>query len=204
MAAIGFGDISLQSIVAKLREEARKQNVISIDGRLKSAVLPARRPSVRRAASGISVLGAGDVLVRFAKCCMPVPGDPILGFISQGKGVSVHRVDCPNVGHIMSQPERLIDVAWDAAPRESHQVDVEVEALDRPGLLQDIMAVLSEQKTNATSVTARVKRDRTATISCSLEIRDLDHLSRILGKVSQVRDVRSAYRVTKREARAGS
>jgi GTP pyrophosphokinase len=116
MAAIGFGDISLQSIIAKLREEARKQNVISIDGRLKSAVLPARRPSVRRAASGISVLGAGDVLVRFAKCCMPVPGDPILGFISQGKGVSVHRVDCPNVGHIMSQPERLIDVAWDAAP----------------------------------------------------------------------------------------
>ncbi|HLJ84246.1 MAG TPA: bifunctional (p)ppGpp synthetase/guanosine-3',5'-bis(diphosphate) 3'-pyrophosphohydrolase [Candidatus Eremiobacteraceae bacterium] len=204
MAAIGFGDLSLQSIIAKLREEARKQNVISLDGRLKSSVLPARRPSVRRAASGISVLGAGDVLVRFAKCCMPVPGDPILGFISQGKGVSVHRVDCPNVGHIMSQPERLIDVAWDAAPRESHQVDVEVEALDRPGLLQDIMAVLSEQKTNATSVTARVKRDRTATISCSLEIRDLDHLSRILGKVSKVRDVRNAYRVTKREARAGS
>jgi guanosine-3',5'-bis(diphosphate) 3'-pyrophosphohydrolase len=204
MAAIGFGDISLQSIIAKLREEARKQNVISLDGRLKSAVPSARRPSVRRVASGVSVLGAGDVLIRFAKCCMPVPGDPILGFISQGKGVSVHRVDCPNVGHIMAQPERLIDVAWDAAPRESHQVDVEVEALDRPGLLQDIMAVLSEQKTNATSVTARVKRDRTATISCSLEIRDLDHLSRILGKVSKVRDVRSAYRVTKREARAGS
>ncbi len=204
MAAIGFGDISLQSIVAKLREEARKQNVISLDGRLKSTVTSTRRPSVRRGASGISVLGAGDVLVRFAKCCMPVPGDPILGFISQGKGVSVHRVDCPNVGHIMAQPERLIDVAWDAAPRDSHQVDVEVEALDRPGLLQEIMAVLSEQKTNATSVTARVKRDRTATISCSLEIRDLDHLSRILAKVSRVRDVRSAYRVTKREARAGS
>ena len=204
MAAIGFGDVSIQSIIGKLREEARKQNVISLDGRLKSAVTTTRRASVRRAASGVSVLGAGDVLIRFAKCCMPVPGDPILGFISQGKGVSVHRVDCPNVGHIMAQPERLIDVAWDAAPRDSHQVDVEVDALDRPGLLQEIMAVLSEQKTNATSVTARVKRDRTATISCSLEIRDLDHLSRILAKVSKVRDVRSAYRVTKREARAGS
>jgi GTP diphosphokinase / guanosine-3',5'-bis(diphosphate) 3'-diphosphatase len=208
MAAIGFGDVSVQSIISKLREEARRQNVISLDGRLKSGLAGStttgRKVGVRRGSSGISVLGAGDVLVRFAKCCTPVPGDPILGFISQGKGVSVHRVDCPNVAQITSQPERLIDVSWDAAPKETHQVDVEVEALDRPGLLQEIMAVLSEQKTNATSVTARVKRDHTATVSCSLEIRDLDHLSRILAKVANVRDVRNAYRVTKREARAST
>jgi GTP pyrophosphokinase len=133
-----------------------------------------------------------------------VPGDPILGFISQGRGVSVHRVDCPNVGHIGAQPERIIDVAWDATPAESHVVDVEIEGIDRPGLLQDIMGVLSEQKTNATSVTAKVKKDRTATISCGLEIKDLEHLSRILTKISRVRDVRTAYRVTKREARAGT
>jgi GTP pyrophosphokinase len=88
-------------------------------------------------------------------------------------------------------------------PSESHIVDVEVDAVDRPGLLQDIMGVLSEQKTNATSVTAKVKKDRTATISCSLDIKDLDHLSRILTRISRVRDVRTAYRVTKREARAG-
>ena len=117
--------------------------------------------------------------------------------------MSVHRVNCPNVAGLSAQPERLIDVSWDVSPTDSHLVDVEIEALDRPGLLQDIMGVLSEQKTNATSVTARVKRDRTATVACSLEIRDLDHLSSILKKVNKVRDVRSAYSVTKREARAG-
>jgi GTP pyrophosphokinase len=197
-AGIGFGDVSIGSIVAKLREEARKRNVVP---------LPVERTSTKKrprgVASGVSVRGQTDVLVRFARCCTPVPGDPILGFISQGRGVSVHRIDCPNVGHIGAQPERLIEVAWESAPAEAHVVDVEIEAMDRPGLLQDIMGVLSEQKTNATSVTAKVKRDRSATISCSLEIRDLDHLSRILTKISRVRDVRTAYRVTKREARAG-
>jgi guanosine-3',5'-bis(diphosphate) 3'-pyrophosphohydrolase len=197
-AGIGFGDVSIASIIGKLREEARKRNVVPL-----STQRPAVKRQARRGATGVSVRGDRDVLVRFARCCTPVPGDPILGFISQGRGVSIHRVDCPNVGHIGAQPERIIDVSWDATPAESHVVDVEVEAVDRPGLLQDIMGVLSEQKTNATSVTAKVKKDRTATISCSLEIKDLDHLSRILTKISRVRDVRTAYRVTKREARAG-
>jgi GTP diphosphokinase / guanosine-3',5'-bis(diphosphate) 3'-diphosphatase len=197
-AGIGFGDISVTSIVGKLREEGRRHNVVPLP-----VERPIGRKPARRGASGVSVKGASDVLVRFARCCTPVPGDPILGFISQGRGVSIHRVDCPNVGHIGSQPERLIEVSWDAAPAEHHVVDVEIDAIDRPGLLQDIMGVLSEQKTNATSVTAKVKKDRSATISCSLEIRDLAHLSSILTKISRVRDVRTAYRVTKREARAG-
>ncbi|MBC5828349.1 MAG: bifunctional (p)ppGpp synthetase/guanosine-3',5'-bis(diphosphate) 3'-pyrophosphohydrolase, partial [Candidatus Eremiobacteraeota bacterium] len=154
-------------------------------------------------ASGIMVRGANDVLVRFAKCCTPVPGDPIFGYITQGKGISVHRVECPNGGFISAQPNRLIEVSWNAQPQEAHVVDIEVEALDRPGLLQDIMGVLSEQETNATSVTARVKKDRSAAISCSLEIKDLSHLSRILTRINSIRDVRTAYRVTKREARAG-
>jgi GTP diphosphokinase / guanosine-3',5'-bis(diphosphate) 3'-diphosphatase len=197
-AGIGFGDISVASIVGKLREEGRRHNVVPLP-----VERPAGRKQARRGASGVSVKGDSDVLVRFARCCTPVPGDPILGFISQGRGVSIHRVDCPNVGHIGSQPERLIEVSWDAAPAEHHVVDVEIEAIDRPGLLQDIMGVLSEQRTNATSVTAKVKKDRSATISCSLEIKDLAHLSAILTKISRVRDVRTAYRVTKREARAG-
>jgi GTP pyrophosphokinase len=97
----------------------------------------------------------------------------------------------------------LIDVAWDVSPTDAHIVDVEIEAADRAGLLQDVMSVLSEHKTNATSVTARTKRDGSASISCSLEIRDLNHLSQLLQKLGRVRDVRNAYRVTKREARVG-
>ncbi len=200
-AGIGFGDISVVSIIGRLREEAKRQNVVALP-------LERQTPSVRkipqRATSGVRVRGADNMPARFARCCAPVPGDAIVGFTSQGKGISVHRVSCPNIASMSAQPERLIDVSWDTAPTDQHVVDVEIEALDRPGLLQDIMSVLSEQKTNATSVTARVKRDRTATIACSLQITDLKHLSAILAKINGVRDVRSAYRVTKREARASS
>jgi len=200
-AGIGFGDVSVTSLVGRLREEAKRQNVVPLPlDRQTSGV----RKIPQRAASGVKVRGADNMPARFAKCCTPVPGDAIVGFISQGKGISVHRVNCPNIAAMSAQPERLIDVSWDTTPTDSHSVDVEIEALDRPGLLQDIMSVLSEQKTNATSVTARVKRDRTATIACSLQIRDLNHLSAILAKINRVRDVRTAYRVTKREARASS
>ena len=161
-----------------------------------------RKPS-RRQPSGVKVRGMGGVMVRFAKCCRPVPGDAILGFITQGKGVSVHRVECPNASSLGAQPDRIIDVNWDVSPTDAHIVDIEIEAADRSGLLQDVMSVLSEHKTNATSVTARTKRDGSASISCSLEIRDLNHLSQLLSKLNRVRDVRTAYRVTKREARAG-
>jgi guanosine-3',5'-bis(diphosphate) 3'-pyrophosphohydrolase len=199
-AGIGFGDVSVTSLVGRLREEGKREKVVPLPLERQTASV---RKARERAASGVRVRGADNVPVRFAKCCTPVPGDAIVGFISQGKGISVHRLSCPNVVGLSAQPERLIDVSWDTSPSDSHVVDVEIEALDRPGLLQDIMSVLSEQKTNATSVTARVKRDRTATIACSLQIRDLNHLSSILGKVNKVRDVRTAYRVTKREARAG-
>jgi GTP pyrophosphokinase len=200
LAAIGFGDLSVASVAAKIREEGRRQNIVPLPIDRQTVGV---RPPAKRVSSGVLVRGAGDVLVRFARCCAPVPGDGILGFITQGKGVSVHRVDCPNGAFIGAQPNRLIEVAWNSGPDEAHVVDVEVEALDRPGLLQDVMAALSEQKTNATSVTARVRKDRTAAISCSLEIKDLDHLSRILKKINTIRDVKNAYRVTKREARAG-
>ena len=199
-AAIGFGDVSAPALANRLREEAKREKVVPLPLERQT---PSLRKAPARATSGVRVRGGENVPVRFARCCTPVPGDAIVGFISQGKGISVHRVSCPNVASLSAKPERLIDVSWDTAPSESHVVDVEIEALDRPGLLQDIMGVLSEQKTNATSVTARVKRDRTATIACSLQIRDLDHLSAILAKVNRVRDVRTAYRVTKREARAG-
>ena len=199
-AAIGFGDASLGSIVARVREEARKRKIVPLP--LERQAVGVRKPT-RRAASSVKVRGMGGVMVRFAKCCRPVPGDAILGFITQGKGISVHRVECPNAASLGTQPERLIDVAWDVSPTDAHIVDIEMDAADRSGLLQDIMSVLSEHKTNATSVTARSKRDGSATISCSLEIRDLNHLSQLLTKLNRVRDVRTAYRVTKREARAG-
>jgi GTP pyrophosphokinase len=130
-----------------------------------------------------------------------VPGDPIMGYVTIGKGVSVHRADCPNVAYMTATPERILQASWGPVAESTHSVDVEVEATDRAGLLQDVMGVCAEYKTSASSVTARVKRE-VALISLTLQISDLDHLHKVLAKLRTLKDVRDVYRVTKREARA--
>jgi guanosine-3',5'-bis(diphosphate) 3'-pyrophosphohydrolase len=197
-AAIGFGDASAPSVVVKLKDEVKttSSNLIDISALARPA--PVRR--ISRSASGIRIAGVDDVLVRLSKCCSPVPGDPIMGYVTIGKGVSVHRADCPNVAYMSATPERILQASW-AETDATHAVDVEVEAMDRPGLLQDVMGVCSEYKTSASSVTARVKREA-ALISLTLQISNLDHLHRVMERLRSLRDVRNVYRVTKREARA--
>ncbi len=197
-AAIGFGDASPVTVVTKLKEEAKSSNLIELAA-VQRVPPPARR--VARNASGIRISDVDDVLVRLSKCCSPVPGDPIMGYVTIGKGVSVHRADCPNVAYMSATPERILQAAWANAEETMHSVDVEVEALDRAGLLQDVMGVCAEYKTSASSVTARVKRE-TALISLTLQINNLAHLHKVLEKLRTLRDVRDVYRVTKREARA--
>jgi GTP pyrophosphokinase len=196
-AAIGFGDASTVSVVAKLKEEAKASNLIDLS--TVQRVPPPRR--VARGTSGIRISGVDDVLVRLSKCCSPVPGDPIMGYVTIGKGVSVHRADCPNVAYMSATPERLLQASWTVSDTATHSVDVELEAMDRPGLLQDVMGVCAEYKTSASSVTARVKREA-ALISLTLQISNLDHLHKVLERLRTLRDVRDVYRVTKREARA--
>ncbi|MBC5810202.1 MAG: bifunctional (p)ppGpp synthetase/guanosine-3',5'-bis(diphosphate) 3'-pyrophosphohydrolase, partial [Candidatus Eremiobacteraeota bacterium] len=197
-AAIGFGDASPTSVVIKLKEELKASNVVDFTALQRP---PIARKSGRNS-SGIRIAGVDDVLVRVSKCCSPVPGDPIMGYVTIGKGVSVHRADCPNVAYMSASPERILQASWVETEQSSHAVDVEVEALDRPGLLQDVMAVCSEFKTSASSVTARVKRDRIAVISLTLQISHLDHLHKVLERIRTLKDIRDVYRVTKREARA--
>jgi guanosine-3',5'-bis(diphosphate) 3'-pyrophosphohydrolase len=196
-AAIGFGDASAVSVITKLKEEAKTSNLIDLTA-VQRAPAPRR---VARNASGIRIAGVDDVLVRLSKCCSPVPGDPIMGYVTIGKGVSVHRADCPNVAHMSATPERILQASWAEVESATHAVDIEVEAIDRAGLLQEVMGVCAEFKTSASSVTARVKRDA-ALISLTLQISNLDHLHKVLGKLRTLRDVRNVYRVTKREARA--
>ncbi len=193
-AAIGFGDASAQAVVNRIRDESKTDNVVDITrvGR------PAGKRIPRRA-SGIRIAGIDDVLVRLSKCCSPVPGDPIMGYVTIGRGVSVHRADCPNVAFMSATPERILQASWDKKSDAVHSVDIEVEAGDRPALLQDIMAVTSELKTGVNSVTARVKRDGTAVTSLTVQIRDLDHLHKLLSKIEGLQGVRNVYRVTKRE-----
>jgi GTP pyrophosphokinase len=198
-AAIGFGDASAVSVAARIKEETKTDNVVDIA----AAIRPPQRRVVSRNSSGIRIAGVDDVLVRLSKCCSPVPGDPIMGFVTIGRGVSVHRADCPNVAYMNAAPERILDAQWAEKTDIQHAVDIEIEANDRAGLLQEIMGVCAELKTNASSVNARVKRD-IATVSITALITNLDHLHTLLRKFSAIRDVRNVYRVTKREAKVGS
>ena len=196
-AAIGFGDASAQSVAQRIRDELKADNVVDLT--------QIRKPAVRKSAkrsSGVRIAGVDDVLVRLSKCCSPVPGDPIIGYVTIGRGVSVHRADCPNVAYMSATPERILQSTWTATTDMTHAVDVEVEAEDRTQLLQDIMAVFAELKTTVSSVTARVRRDGTAVTSLTVQIRDLDHLSKILNKLENLKKVKRVYRVTKREKSA--
>jgi len=199
-AAIGFGDVTAGNVIQRIREESKADNVVDI------AALP--RPTttrrVARNSSGIRIAGVDDVLVRLSKCCSPVPGDPIMGYVTIGKGVSVHRGDCPNTASMNAAPERILEAEWLDRSQLTHAVDIEIEANDRSGLLQDVLGVAAELKTQISSVNARAKRDKSALISITAMINDLDHLQRLLRKLQNIKEVRNVWRVTKREARVGS
>jgi guanosine-3',5'-bis(diphosphate) 3'-pyrophosphohydrolase len=199
-AAIGFGDVNAGNVVQRLKDELKTNNVVDFAAIAKPA--PARR--VARSKSGIRIAGVDDVLVRLSKCCSPVPGDPIMGFVTIGRGVSVHRADCPNVAYMNGAPERILEAQWADATSITHAVDIEIEAGDRAGLLQDVMGVCSEMHTQVSTVNARVKRDKNALISLTAQISDLDHLHTLLRKFSHLKDVRAVYRVTKRETRVST
>ncbi|HTW83701.1 MAG TPA: bifunctional (p)ppGpp synthetase/guanosine-3',5'-bis(diphosphate) 3'-pyrophosphohydrolase [Candidatus Sulfotelmatobacter sp.] len=196
-AAIGFGDATAATVAAKLRDETKVDNVVDIA----ALTRPTSTRRIARNSSGIRIAGVDDVLVRLSKCCSPVPGDPIMGFVTIGRGVSVHRADCPNTAYMNAAPERILEAEWLDRSQLTHAVDIEIEAADRPGLLQDVMGVAAELKTQVSSVNARVKRDKGALISITAQITDLDHLHTLLRKLGGVKEVRNVWRVTKREAR---
>ncbi len=197
-AAIGFGDASAQAVANRVRDELKRDNVVDFR---KIGRRPAPRKGIRRS-SGVRIAGVDDVLLRLSKCCSPVPGDPIIGYVTIGRGVSIHRADCPNVAYMNATPERILQAQWIDDAGLTHGVDVEVEADDRAELLQDIMAVFSELKTQVSSVNARVRKDGVAVASLTVQIRDLDHLHKLLTKLETLKNVRRVYRVTKRERTA--
>ncbi|MBV8489992.1 MAG: bifunctional (p)ppGpp synthetase/guanosine-3',5'-bis(diphosphate) 3'-pyrophosphohydrolase, partial [Candidatus Eremiobacteraeota bacterium] len=184
-AAIGFGDASALAVANRIRDEVKTaDNVVDLT---KIGRKPATRKSVRKS-SGVRIAGVDDVLVRLSKCCSPVPGDPIIGYVTIGRGVSVHRADCPNVAYMNATPERILQSQWVTTPDLTHSVDIEVEAEDRSQLLSDIMGVFAELKTTVSSVTARVRRDGVAVTSLTVQIRDLDHLHKILMKLESLKN----------------
>ena len=194
--AIGEGHVSPQSVVARLTR------ILSDEGTEEEVLeeVPLARPVriKRETDGGVVVSGATDVWVRLARCCLPVPGDEIIGFVSRGQGVSVHRADCPNARALAKEPERLVEVAWREGRATSFVVAIQVEALDRQKLLGDIATVLAEHQVNILSATSQVGKDRISTQRFTFEIADITHLSRILASVKGVENVFDAFRVVPR------
>ena len=146
--------------------------------------------------AGVIVKGASDVWVKLAKCCTPVPPDAILGFVTKGGGVSVHRLDCTNAASLKAQPEKLLDVEWAPTAQSTFLVNIQVEALDRARLLSDITMVLSDAHVNILSANLSTTRDRIAKSRFTFEMADAMHLDGVLRAVRTVPGVFDAYRVT--------
>jgi GTP pyrophosphokinase len=144
----------------------------------------------------VLVKGAPDILVKLAKCCTPVPGDPIMGFVTRGSGVSVHQDTCVNVAELMKEPERIIEVEWAPSSSSVFLVQIQVEALDRSGLLSDITRVLSEHHVNILSATITTSSDRLALSKFVFEMGDTTHLDRVLNAVRRIDAVYDVYRVS--------
>ncbi|WP_431945978.1 RelA/SpoT family protein [Actinacidiphila sp. bgisy167] len=195
-AAIGEGHITAQSVVHKLVEALGGEEGATED--IAEVTTPSRSRTRRRAAAdpGVIVKGEKDVWVKLSRCCTPVPGDPIIGFVTRGNGVSVHRADCVNVESLSQQPERIIDVEWAPTQSSVFLVAIQVEALDRSRLLSDVTRVLSDQHVNILSAAVQTSRDRVATSRFTFEMGDPKHLGHVLKAVRGVEGVYDVYRVT--------
>ncbi|NEE16333.1 bifunctional (p)ppGpp synthetase/guanosine-3',5'-bis(diphosphate) 3'-pyrophosphohydrolase [Streptomyces sp. SID7499] len=202
-AAIGEGHVSAQNIVQKLVQALGGEEAATEE--IDESVPPARGRSRKRRSSadpGVVVKGVDDVWVKLARCCTPVPGDPIIGFVTRGSGVSVHRSDCVNVDSLSREPERILDVEWAPTQSSVFLVAIQVEALDRSRLLSDVTRVLSDQHVNILSAAVQTSRDRVATSRFTFEMGDPKHLGHVLKAVRGVEGVYDVYRVTSARSRS--
>lgn len=198
VAAVGYGGFAVNTVLIKLLElhkkdlqkQEEKTNSLAALEKLKT-----KKP-VKHNGTGILVKGEPGLLVRLAKCCSPVPGDPIIGFITRGRGVSIHRADCPNVTHGQNDVDRLIDVEWDYDGNERFEVNMEIVAYDRTGIMAEIMATLAEMKISILSVNAKTSDTKNVTIHMGISIKDLAQFEFVATKIRRLKDVYAVERYT--------
>lgn len=192
-AALGFGSITLAQITTKLKEYHKEyykkdDEPVKVHNQVKSK-------RKRKQNQGINISGIDNVKVRFARCCNPVPGDDIKGYITRGRGVSVHRSDCPNILDL-GKDQRFIHVEWAKEDKTSYQAEIQVKGTDRPGLLSEITILLSEANLFVSSLNARTNKERLAIINLTLEIKDINQLNNLMKRFKRIRGVLDVYRVT--------
>jgi GTP pyrophosphokinase len=198
MSAVGFGGITAAQICTKLTEKMRKEavdaQVLQLTSEVKEvkagAVEPKSRPS-----NGVRVKGVDNLLVRFARCCNPVPGDHIIGYITRGRGVSVHRLDCTNIPTGDGEEQRVIEVEWAEVVESNFNVEIEITGHDRRGLLNEVLQAVSESKTTMSAVSGRSDKNKMAMIHITILIKNIDHLHAVVEKIKRVKDVYSVQRI---------
>ncbi|SEM99290.1 bifunctional (p)ppGpp synthetase/guanosine-3',5'-bis(diphosphate) 3'-pyrophosphohydrolase [Cryobacterium sp. TMT1-3] len=193
-AAVGEGHVSTQSVLEKVVSSV--QSIEDIDSNDFPVAARGRPHTTRNGDSGVLVRGAPDILVKLARCCTPVPGDKIVGFVTRGAGVSVHQAACHNVQSLLKEPERMIEVEWAPTSKSLFLVHIQIEALDRSGLLSDVTRVLSEHHVNILSATVNTSSDRLALSRFVFEMGDTTHLDRVLNAVRRIDAVYDVYRVS--------
>ena len=194
-AAVGEATVGAQSVVNRLIAVEGGDETVAEEISEDRVVTGRRRRSSGAIDCGIRVIGASDLLVKLAKCCTPVPGDDILGFVTRGSGISVHRLDCSNTANLQTEPERLVPVEWAPNAKSSFLVAIQIEALDRNRLLSDITRALSDQHVNILSAALTTSKDRICRAKFTFETADPTHLDHVLRAVRGVPAVYEAYRI---------
>jgi len=192
-SAVGYGGITTGAVLTRLIDEYRKANA------QEAPEIIAKEPRPEKAKSssdnGVQVKGIDNVMVRFAKCCNPVPGDPIIGYITKGRGVSVHRADCVNLADESVDTNRLIEVGWVGEHKASYNAEIQIVARDRQAVLADITNAIAEMKINVTAINARTAKNKMVVINITMEIHDTQQLEKVMRYLGRLKDVVDVYRV---------
>ncbi|NLI85338.1 MAG: bifunctional (p)ppGpp synthetase/guanosine-3',5'-bis(diphosphate) 3'-pyrophosphohydrolase [Propionibacterium sp.] len=195
-AAIGEGNVGAQGVVQRLVETAGGLEATVDEGSEDMRIAAPRRRSTGKNDAGVVVEGLPDMWVKLAKCCTPLPGDAIMGFVTRENGVSVHRRDCTNAANLLSQPERIVQVEWAATGGVGYLVAIQVEALDRTGLLSELTKALSDQGISITSALVSTTKDRLAKVRLTFECSDPQYLDHVINQMRRISGVYDVYRVS--------
>ncbi|MFZ5943327.1 MAG: RelA/SpoT family protein [Bacillota bacterium] len=198
LVGIGDGSITPLQVVFRLREEYDKSSKVNNEENL--LVLPKEIKKAdlgKKSSQGVRVKGVDNVMIRFARCCNPLPGDKIAGYITRGRGVSIHRGDCPNVKiYMLEEPERLVEAAWDETEKTTFQVEIMITAIDRAKLTMDVINVVSDAKIHINAINARARKNGSALIDLKIDINNLEQLNSIIDKIKKLKDIVEVRRVT--------
>ena len=194
-AAVGFGANSAVKIIARMLQEYRKEHQEEDIEKKLEELKKVKHRKPKPSNSGIVVKGIDNCLVKLSKCCNPVPGDEIVGYITKGRGVSVHRKDCVNVKDLLSEENRMIDVEWYDENNTSYQVEIEIYSNDRSGLLMDILREIGTTKAKILGVNTKTTKERIAIMDITLEVENLDELNKAQ---KAIRKVDSVYEVKRK------